>query len=266
MQIQVWKCAETGEIFEVESDYLAHVARLQAERSREDKQHRVAQLRKHVFDSARSMGSLMHHIISNYEEMVSLLVDIGELGTESLQRRLVEVRQLEHLNFVDKTPGSREEAVISGSVMFVYAGECLEDDIEDVFTVFPALLGKQRCPGEASSSELSGSQKLQVQRIEVAIASMRKVAAGYADFVTLHPKRQALRRNADARLDERLATHREASTLRETIAELTRQLEEQKQKLEAIKSRHWPQVLRESDDLRRYLKARTLLLLPNDSR
>lgn len=48
MQIQVWKCTETGEIFEVESDYLAHVARLHAERSREDKQQRVAYLRKRL--------------------------------------------------------------------------------------------------------------------------------------------------------------------------------------------------------------------------
>jgi hypothetical protein len=262
MQVMVWKCEETGEIFEAEADYLEHVSQLQSQRTITQQRERLEALRKEVFDSAKSMDSLFHRIMSGYGEVISLLVALGELGTESTERKLVDV-QTGNLRFKEYPSAvSGYEPCIEGAVTFVYTGAQLEDDIDDVFNAFPALLGKSRCPEEPLSCTLEDGKLLQARRILVPVSSMRRLAQAYADYLGLHPKRRSLSRSVAERVEELAQSDPAITALRKTIDEMKQELKIRQQSLDTLNEKHQQVALAEFDEMRRYLKVRELLRMP----
>lgn len=283
MEITAWKCEQTGRIFEVQTEYDAHIASLTAEKVKVAGMPallaKLQELQRAPFENALSMEDLAKRIVEAYPEVVRILVELGKLKPIALERRLVAIEDLSGLAF-GNIPGSYatetglppDTKVVGGDVSFVYEGHNFNGIFFEAVRAFPQLV----CGAEdvlAMSYSPDGQVALENGRysmladICVMVDAVPSLKRAYDEFRTFSPQELDSLHREEAAVLRRLwaadVEFKEAKAaivaLEGDIAERTLQLNSLQQKQVAVQTRLQGKALDEVPRLKYYYVLRTKL-------
>ena len=160
MKVEVWKSELTGELFESEEAYEAHLSALRAHDATDrasrlehmPARERLLALQDQPFLNATSMDDLFARIVDCYPAVVKLMVELGLLHPSAVLRRLVRIQE----------PASEgDESIVLGPIgdvlnefggtlpgttlafcarrVFVFEGPDSEGLVDEMVKAFPKL-------------------------------------------------------------------------------------------------------------------------------
>ncbi|KWU26401.1 hypothetical protein [Burkholderia cenocepacia] len=174
MKVEVWKSERTGEFFESEVAYEAHMASFLDADAKElvalDKRERLRLLQEHPFTYASSVDNLFERIIEGYPAVAKLMVELALLHPSAAQRKLVKVQRPETEGHDEMVLGPIGDVLVEfggalcdttlgfhGKRTFVYEGPDSEGLVDEMVKAFPKLrAGLGLGEGEARVSSSDG--------------------------------------------------------------------------------------------------------------